>query len=158
MLSLPLRVTRGVFLRDCLWVQTQSWLVPDSLKTIEGTKIPIITMRGEREILSLTSSSPQPHVILAGAVRVPAGRIVGDEETEVPIDISFEADDNQGLETVRPLCCPFSRQACAQDLRLLTRQMLRRLRGTAVLVWSDGLGPLCLTYYNSLVRQADCSA
>ena len=30
-----------------------------------------------------------------------AGRIMGGEEAEVPIDISFEAEDNQGLETVR---------------------------------------------------------
>lgn len=86
---------------------TQSWLVPDSLKTIEGTKIPIITMRVRVGRPNYTSplelscnESRKPDGQVRDTLQVPADHAFDSSPTEVPIDISFEAADNQGLEAV----------------------------------------------------------
>lgn len=99
---------------------TQSWLVPDSLKTIEGTKIPIITMR----------------------VRVPADHAFDGLPTDIPIDISFEAADNQGLEAVALVRQLVSMFPMLTPLTLFFKQFLHDQHLHRA--YTGGLSPYCL--------------
>ena len=110
-------------------IANQSWLVPDSLKTIEGTKIPIITMR----VRAPTS----------GLRQTPEGD--GGEEsgyTEIPMDISFEAEDNQGLETVSLVRQLVARFPMLTPLTLFLKQLLHSHHLDRA--YTGGLSPYCL--------------
>jgi hypothetical protein len=95
-------------------IATQSWLVTDSLKTIEGTKIPIITFK----------------------MMAPSG------SDAVSLDVSFDAPEHRGMETVQLVHRLVSRFPMLATLALFLKRFLHD--HTLDKPYTGGLSPYCL--------------